>query len=44
LRGTDGVGYPHRDDAVEGSIADEYKTRKASFEKTAKDWTKQYAK
>jgi len=32
------------DDAVENSIADEYKNRKTSFEKTAKDWTKQYAK
>ncbi|KAA8904961.1 ubiquitin-conjugating enzyme/RWD-like protein [Sphaerosporella brunnea] len=35
---------PNPDDAVEGSIAEEYKSRKASFEKTAKEWTKQYAK
>jgi hypothetical protein len=43
-RDTNDVGHPHRDDAVEASIADEYKNRKASFERTAKDWTKQYAK
>jgi len=35
---------PNPDDAVENYIADEYKNRKSSFDKTAKDWTKQYAK
>lgn len=33
-----------RDDAVETSIAEQFKNDKASFEKTAKAWTKQYAK
>lgn len=32
------------DDAVETSIAEQYKTDKAGFEKKAKEWTKQYAK
>lgn len=32
-----------REDAVENSIADECKNHKASFEKTAKEWTKMYA-
>jgi len=35
---------PNPDDAVENSIADEYKNRRLAFEKTAKEWTKQYAK
>lgn len=33
-----------REDAVENSIAEEFKNRRAGFEKTAKEWTKQYAK
>ncbi|KAF2764928.1 UBC-like protein [Teratosphaeria nubilosa] len=35
---------PQPDDAVEVGIADEYKSRKAQFEKTAKDWVGKYAK
>ena len=34
----------NRDDAVETDIADLYKTDKAAFEKTAKQWVKSYAK
>ena len=33
-----------RDDAVETNIADLYKTDRAAFEKTAKQWVKSYAK
>jgi len=35
---------PNPDDAVETSIAEQYKNDKVNFEKTAKQWTKQYAK
>lgn len=35
---------PNPDDAVENSIAEEYKNKRSVFEKTAKEWTKQYAK
>ncbi len=34
---------PNPDDAVEGKIADQYRTDKASYEKEAKDWCKRYA-
>ena len=33
-----------RDDAVETDIANLYKTDRAAFEKTAKQWVKSYAK
>jgi len=36
--------YTRRDDAVETAIAEEYKNNLSQFEKTAKQWTKQYAK
>jgi ubiquitin-protein ligase len=35
---------PNPDDAVEASIADQFKNNKKEFEKTAKDWVKRYAK
>ena len=35
---------PQPDDAVEGGIAREYKENKKDFIKTAKAWTKQYAR
>ncbi|KAL7275370.1 hypothetical protein RUND412_001692 [Rhizina undulata] len=35
---------PNPDDAVETSIAEQYKTDRANFDKTARQWTKQYAK
>jgi ubiquitin-protein ligase len=35
---------PNPDDAVESSIADQYKNNRKEFEKTAKDWVKRYAK
>ncbi|KAF2431183.1 ubiquitin-conjugating enzyme [Tothia fuscella] len=34
---------PNPDDAVETSIAEQYKNDRKGFEKTAKDWTKKYA-
>jgi len=34
---------PDIDNAVEMSIADQYKNNKKEFEKTAKDWIKRYA-
>ncbi|KAF2834911.1 putative ubiquitin conjugating enzyme [Patellaria atrata CBS 101060] len=34
---------PNADDAVEVSIADQFKNDRAEFEKIAKDWTKRYA-
>lgn len=34
---------PNADDAVEPSIADQYKNRRKEFQKQAKEWTKQYA-
>ena len=34
---------PNPDDAVETSIADQYKTDRKAFEKTAKEWVKRYA-
>jgi ubiquitin-protein ligase len=34
---------PNPDDAVEASIADQYKGDRKEFEKTAKDWVKRYA-
>jgi ubiquitin-conjugating enzyme E2 D/E len=38
------LAAPQPDDAVELSIADEFKNNNASFEKTARDWTSKYAK
>jgi ubiquitin-protein ligase len=38
------IETPDPDDAVEQSIAREYKDEKANFEKQAKEWTKKYAK
>lgn len=35
---------PNPDDAVEAAIADQYKTNRKEFDKTAKDWVKRYAK
>ncbi|KAF2761311.1 putative ubiquitin conjugating enzyme [Pseudovirgaria hyperparasitica] len=34
---------PNPDDAVETGIAEQYKSNRKEFEKTAKDWTKKYA-
>jgi ubiquitin-protein ligase len=34
---------PDIDNAVEMSIADQYKNNRKEFEKTAKDWIKRYA-
>jgi len=34
---------PNPDDAVETSIAEQYKNDRKGFEKTAKDWVKRYA-
>lgn len=34
---------PNPDDAVETSIAEQYKNNRKDFEKQAKDWTKKYA-
>ena len=38
------LSEPQPDDAVEGSIGREYKENRKEFVKTAKAWTKQYAK
>jgi len=35
---------PQPDDAVETSIADQYKNNRKEFDKNAKDWVKRYAK
>lgn len=35
---------PNTDDAIELSVANEYKTNRKEFEKNAKDWVKRYAK
>ena len=35
---------PNPDDAVETSIAQQYKDDRGAYEKEAKDWTKRYAK
>lgn len=35
---------PNPDDAIEPSIANEYRENRAGFEKSAKDWVKRYAK
>ncbi len=35
---------PNVEDAVETAIADQYKTNRKEFDKTAKDWVKRYAK
>ncbi|KAI9837181.1 MAG: hypothetical protein M1838_004881 [Thelocarpon superellum] len=35
---------PNPDDAVETSIADQYKQAKREFDRTVKDWVKRYAK
>lgn len=35
---------PQPDDAVEASIADEYKNNPKGFEQTAREWTAKYAK
>ncbi|KAI9208638.1 putative ubiquitin-conjugating enzyme e2-16 kda [Polychytrium aggregatum] len=34
---------PNPDDALQGTIAEQYKTDFSKFEKTAKEWTKKYA-
>lgn len=34
---------PNPDDAVETSIAEQYKNARAEFEKTAREWVKKYA-
>jgi ubiquitin-protein ligase len=34
---------PNPDDAIEQSIAAQYKEKKADFDKQAKEWTKKYA-
>lgn len=38
------LAAPQADDAVEVGIADEFKTNRKGFEKTAKDWVGKYAK
>lgn len=38
------LGEPQPDDAVEAGIAREYKDNRKEFIKTAKNWTKQYAR
>jgi ubiquitin-conjugating enzyme E2 D/E len=35
---------PNPDDAIEPSIANEYRENRKEFEKNAKDWVKRYAK
>ncbi len=35
---------PNPDDAVETSIAEQYKNDREAFEKTVKDWVTRYAK
>jgi ubiquitin-conjugating enzyme E2 D/E len=35
---------PNADDAIEPSIANEYRENRKEFEKNAKDWVKRYAK
>ena len=35
---------PNPDDAVEPSIAEQYKADRGEYEKTVKDWVKKYAK
>ena len=35
---------PNPDDAIEPSIANEYRENRPGFEKSAKDWVKRYAK
>jgi ubiquitin-conjugating enzyme E2 D/E len=37
------LAEPNPDDAVEASIADQYKADRKEFDKTAKDWVKRYA-
>lgn len=34
---------PNTDDAVETSVADQWKNNRKEFEKTAKEWVKKYA-
>lgn len=34
---------PNPNSPLEGAIADEYKTNRASYNKNAKEWTRQYA-
>ena len=38
------IEKPDLDDAVEQSIAAEYRDNKSQWEKNAKEWTKKYAK
>ncbi|KAI9791295.1 MAG: hypothetical protein M1816_004076 [Peltula sp. TS41687] len=38
------LAEPNPDDAVEGSIAEQYKTDRKAFDKTAKEWVKKHAK
>lgn len=35
---------PNPDDAIEPSIANEYRENRQEFDKNAKDWVKRYAK
>jgi ubiquitin-conjugating enzyme E2 D/E len=35
---------PNPDDAVEGSIAEQYKVERGAFDKVVKDWVKKYAR
>lgn len=37
------VREPNPDDAVEANIAAEYKEKRSTWEKNARDWTKKYA-
>jgi ubiquitin-protein ligase len=38
------LAAPQPDDAVETTIADEFKNNNSAFEKTARDWVNRYAK
>ncbi|KAI9821399.1 MAG: hypothetical protein M1832_003406 [Thelocarpon impressellum] len=38
------LGEPNPDDAVETSIAEQYKKDRPAFDKTVRDWVKRYAK
>jgi ubiquitin-protein ligase len=38
------LAAPQPDDAVETTIADEFKNNNSAFEKTAKEWVNRYAK
>jgi len=38
------LAAPQPDDAVEASIADQFRNNRADFDKTAREWTAKYAK